>query len=296
MANPPIMDEVQIRLGTLSVKRGVAYEPEIKLVNRYFEENPSNLKDQAALISRPALSRRTSDVGVGPINIVAYQSGAFDNDLFVASGEEIYRVKKFPDTLYQQNIPDEVTLITGISVDPDNAPAICITKAYTFVADGGILYWIAPDNTNGVITTPDDVGISHLAYINGFVVCVVADSQRFYWIEPNANTIDVLNFAEAERLPDNIVQAMTLGDQVWLFGNKTSEMWYLSGSAEAPFQRVQGRTFDRGSWEGTAVRVGDAVILVGEDGKVYSVEGGPTRISYNGLEERLRKAIQQQGM
>ena len=38
---------------------------------------------------------------------------------------------------------------------------------------------------NGVVT-PDDVGIISLATLASFVIAVVVNSQRFYWIQPGA--------------------------------------------------------------------------------------------------------------
>lgn len=146
------------------------------------------------------------------------------------------------------------------------------------------------------VPTPDDVGIKSVCYLSGFVILVCAQGYgvngRFYWIEPGDTTIDPLNFATAERLPDGVLSCRAVGDQLWLFGTDTTEIWYITGDPTALFQRVQGRLFDHGVWEGTDVQIGDNLFIVDAEGVVYSVTGGgPQRISDNSIEERIRNAM-----
>lgn len=287
------LETVPIKLGEITWQRTAASEPSILLVNRYFEENPTNQVDQVALLTRPALARRTV-VGGGPIRGVYYQDGVFNNDAFVVSGAGFYRVKK---TL---GLPDLVTPIPG-DIFTEGTPSIIGTQGaglnpYIFIADGLLLQVYDPtvDGNLHQVTTPDDVPITSLGYIGGFVICVVGNSQRFYWIRPGTKIIDPLDFAEAEQFPDWLCQVLSLGDQFGLFGKKTSEFWYATGDSLAPFERVQGRTYDQGIWDGTAVKVQDAVMVVSDNGMVYTIEGGFNRISYYGLEERIRRAMKTQ--
>lgn len=286
------LQTVPIKLGEINWKRLISHEPEILLVNRYFEENPTNQVDQVALLTRPALMTRTK-IGTGPIRAMYQQDGCFGNNAFVVSGTALYRVKKIP------GLADQPTLIPG-TIDK-GAPVMIATQGaglnpYLFICDGLLLQVYDPtvDGNLHQVVTPDDVPITSLAYIGGFVICLVGNSQRFYWIRPGTKIIDPLDFAEAEQFPDWLCQALSLGDQFGLFGKTTTEFWYLTGDALAPFQRLQGRMYDQGIWDGTALKVGDAVLLVGSDGIVYSVEGGPTRISYYGLEEQIRLAMKTQ--
>jgi hypothetical protein len=54
---------------------------------------------------------------------------------------------------------------------------------------------------------------------------------------------------------------------------------------------LQGVTFDRGTWEGTAVQVKESMIVVDADGGVFQIAGGLKRISRPDIEERIRVAI-----
>lgn len=145
------------------------------------------------------------------------------------------------------------------------------------------------------VQTPDDVGIADVCYTSDYVIAVAAQGQgvngRFYWVMPGDTTIDPLNFATAERAPDPIVQCIAVGDQFWLLGTNSTEVWYPTGDNTAPFQRVQGRLFDKGIWSGTAVQIKDQVVVVGRDGYVYSVTDSPQVISTPAISEQIRVVI-----
>lgn len=147
------------------------------------------------------------------------------------------------------------------------------------------------------ITLPDDVGAVSVAYINSFIIVVPVQDENlgtlgtFYWIEPGEVVIDPLNFANAERSPDRINQVITFGDMFWLFGDTTTEPWVTTGNQAAPMQRFQGILFDRGTWEGTAIKVRDNMITTDEQGGVFLLNNGQRRISNPAIEEKVRKAI-----
>ena len=289
----------KIRLAIDAFRRVRGQEPEIIIENLFFEQNPTNLVENVSLLLRSALRYRT-EIGAGPWRKGTYEEGCFGNDAFVISGEELFCVTKTFDLVTGDQLADDVTLIPGLIAfdDPMSVPDICIRNIdpRVFIADGVQLL-----QTDGVaalagIVMPDDVAPVSLDSINHFVIVVVGNSQRCYWINPGEIIIDPLNFFEAERSPDWLLQVRTVGDQFWLLGRKTTEVWRHTGNAAAPFQRIEGRLFDRGIWGGTAVKIKDSVIVVGADGKVYDVKGGPEEISNPGISEMIRDAIAQQGL
>lgn len=166
---------------------------------------------------------------------------------------------------------------------------------------GAGIAWTAGTLTGGgspsvtTVQTPDDIGVISLGYIASYVVVVPAQNEgvngQFYWIQPGETTIDPLDFATAERAPDPIFQVRVFVDQFWLPGANTTEVWYFTGNFDSPVARLQGVTFDRGTWEGTAVQVKESMIIVDADGGVFQIAGGLKRISRPDIEERIRVAI-----
>lgn len=153
------------------------------------------------------------------------------------------------------------------------------------------------DNTTGT-----NNAAKALANVSSYVLVSIANTQAFYWLNPGETTIDPLNFAEKESQPDNIVDMLTVGDQVLITGEGSTENWYATGDLTAPFLPQEGRVYARGSIDGTPVVVADSVILVGNDGIVYEVgesfgttaQWGVNRISNHGIEERIRTQLRRE--
>lgn len=196
----------------------------------------------------------------------------------------------------------ECTLTTATTlVVKAKTPGATGNTIATTVESGANIAWGAATLAGGgspsftQVVTPDDIGMISVGYVGSYVICVPAQGQningRFYWIEPGETTIDPLNFATAERAPDPIYGVVVFGDQFWLPGQSTTEVWYVTGDPAAPMARLQGVSFDRGTWQGTALQVKDSMIIVDSDGGVFQFKGGSTRISTPDIEERIRKAI-----
>jgi hypothetical protein len=147
-------------------------------------------------------------------------------------------------------------------------------------------------------TMPDGVTPQSLTQVSSYVLVSVANTQKFFWINPGEIVIDPLNFASKESSPDPIDMMRAVGDQVLIMGSRSTENWYATGVFTAPFAPIQGRVYARGVWPGSATVVDDGIFLVGDDGRVYSIgfqpgdntdaAWGVARVSNNGIEERIR--------
>jgi hypothetical protein len=272
-----------VPLGRGAYSRAYGQGPEVKLQNRFFETNPANLVEGAALLARPGTSLLRA-FGSGPIRATFSKEGLFSGDLFVVSLNTLYRWNGTTETA--------VTGTVASTSEPSLAGMSGPSYEYLFVADGAALNVYTGAAALVSVATPDSVGIVSVAAVSGYVLCVVANSQRVYFILPGEITIDPLNFFSAESAPDDLISALTVGDQVGLFGQDSTEWWYASGDADVPFRKVEGRVFERGVVSGTPVVVKDEVILVGSDGIVYSVGAGVRRISDHGIENRIRTALE----
>lgn len=280
-----VMADISIPLGKNSWVRNRADESEFALVNRFFEQNPANTEEQVALLERPALVEFL-EAGDGPGRRLFRQPGFASGALFHVSGPELFKHSMNPATRVVTT-----SQITGL-VDGDGAPDICATDTYLWVADGVSLQYTNGTAALAAIVVPDDIPIVSIDVFNGYVLCVQSDSDRFYWIQPGAITIDGLDFATAERFPDKVLQVRVVGDEFWLLGEKSIEVWRATGDGDAPFQRIEGRAFNFGIFGGTGVRMKDtSVVVVADDGTVFNVAGIPVPISNPSVAERTRNAI-----
>jgi hypothetical protein len=276
--------DVSVPLGKASWVRDRAEEQELPVVNRFFETNPTNTEEGSAFIERPALVELL-EVGSGPGRRVFTQPGFSDGALFHVSGPDLYKHVMEPNRTITSS------QITGV-IDGEGAPDISATRTHLWITDGYTLQYTDGTAALATVATPDDIPMVSLDVFNEYVLCVQNDSDRFYWIQPGATTIDPLDFATAERLPDKIVQVRTVGDEFWLLGEKSIEVWRATGDADAPFQRIEGRLFNFGIFGGTAVRMKDtSIICVSDDGTVFHIAGTPSPISNPSVAERTRNGI-----
>lgn len=83
---------VTLPLGMQAYSRRYAGEPEIRLVNRYIEKDPANLREKIALISRPgSQALAEGNTGLGRSNFS--KVGLFGGDLFSVIGTDLFRIQ-----------------------------------------------------------------------------------------------------------------------------------------------------------------------------------------------------------
>ena len=160
---------VNIQVSRSNYERRVAKEAQIALRNRYFEQNPvlNASEDFPALIARPGM-KKFAEVGDGHIRFCFSEAGTFDDDAFIVSGLDLYRVDKYGVD----------TLIGTISTDVLGAVSMAatgnigVTPAYLFIADGGVLWVYTEDGSaigqltaSGAIINNETVVIGGVYYL-----------------------------------------------------------------------------------------------------------------------------------
>jgi len=184
----------------------------------------------------------------------------------------------------------DVDFYALVSGPPGNAYTTTDTLAEGAFASATLTGGVA-DALSG-IQTPDDVGFVSLAVLEGYVLALVSNSQRIYFIRPGKTVIDALDFFEAEAIPDDGISLRTVGDLMWCFGASSTDAFYLSGTPDVPFSRFQGRSFNKGIVPGTDAVLDNTVFVIGNDFVVYAVTpGGQQRVSNHGIEELIREAF-----
>lgn len=148
-----------------------------------------------------------------------------------------------------------------------------------------------------LITDADFYGSTRVGFLDNYFVFLRPDTQQFYISAINdASTLDALDFSSAESSPDDLVSLVVDHRELWLFGEKTTEVWYNSGDVDFPFARNQGAFIEVGSVSAhSPQKIDNSMIWVGRDkngeGIVYRAAGyQPVRISTTAVEEALKDA------
>ena len=169
------------------------------------------------------------------------------------------------------------------------------------VAGDGQLVWDGATLTGGGtqalhgIQNPNGEAMKCVATLDGYALVSVSNSNKFYYVKPGEVVIDALAFATKESAGDPILDMKRMGDVMVIMGSISTEFWAATGDADNPFAPIEGRTLSRGIIEGTAVSVNEnLIVLVGNDGKVYKLEGGMVVVSDNGMDEHIRNQLRRE--
>lgn len=243
--------------------------PEFKLINMFVEKTPA-AANGLVIISRNGLVEE-AERGEGPIRGLFAKRGVFDFDLFAVSNLTLYRGATALGSL------------TG-----SGSASFASSSAEVVVTLGGTAYSY-DGSTLAAITFPDSADVTAVAFIAGLFVYARAGTGRFYWSAVlDGRTIDGLDYATAESSPDEIYDIFVVQDGLWLLGSGTVEFWQVTGAADAPFSRVEGRLYKRGViGTGCAADVDNTLIWWGDNNVIYRGAEVPQRLSDHALEEKL---------
>jgi len=250
-----------------------------RMVNLFPEMTPDNGQTAAFLNRAPGLNFLQT-VGTGPIRALwAHQTNG--SDFYVVSGNEVYK-------------------LTGLTATPTLLGTVSGTGPVS-IADNGTQIFFAcnPDGyiyneTTGVfaqITDPDFAGAVTVAYLDGYFVFNQPNSQ-FIWVSQllDGSSVDPLDFASAEGSPDGVVGLIADHRELWVFGTDSVEVWYDSGAADFPLQRIQGAFNEIGCVSAyTIAKMDNGLFWLGTDargqGIVYRANGYTgQRISTHAIE------------
>jgi hypothetical protein len=276
-------------MAPLSLSRSAyarAQLPPILLKNMLFETTPANLEDQTALVPRPRL-KPFSAPGAGPIRGLYRKGGVLaaagnSGAIFALSGSTLYRVDQVTGAASSLGSVDGQGL--RLSAEGNLHYVVLTCGATLYKTDGSSLSEI--DFPGGQSYAVD--------ILNGYFL-VASTAGTFHWSDITNVDPTFTGFATAESAPDDLFSLKVIGDELWLFGRLTTEVWQPTGDVDLPFQRINGRVFSIGvTARDTVQKLNidgvDTVCWLGTDRRVYRTAPNPVKISDASLEERLERA------
>lgn len=267
-------------LGSSYVARSVN-AADSRMVNLFPEIVAEGGKEPAFLQRAPGL-RLLSTVGVGPIRGMR----VVGQYAYIVSGSKLYQCSSGFSTVIEIG-----------AVSNDGPVSMADDGVHLFLACNGPSF-VYNVNTGGYgqITDPDFPGALTVSYLNGYFVFIEPNSQKV-WVTSllDPTSIDPLDFASAEGDPDNLVSSIVDHSEVWLFGTNSIEVWYNSGAADFPLQRIQGAFNEIGCAATFSVaKLDNGLFWLGSDtrgkGIVYRANGYTgQRISTHAVEWQIQQ-------
>lgn len=254
--------------------------PSLILRNMFYEPDPANLEDGVSLISRYGTSLYFH-LATGPVRGILSPGGVFSIlNIYVVSGSTLYQLIGGSGGL---------PLGTIAGFDPSFMVA---AGNFMLLTGGGVLYKYPVGGPLSSVTLPAPSGAVSIKYLAGFFLLLHTNSQRIYFSAALVPTFDPLDFFSAESEPDYLVAQETIGDELWLAGVNSVEVYAPTGDPDIPFLKIPGRAFSMGCAGAYAVcKTPDCLVFVGRDHVVYRTSGAPVRISDPAIEQAMAEHL-----
>ena len=159
------------------------------------------------------------------------------------------------------------------------------------LCDGRYLYTFS----DTLVLHVSDVDLPHVATIDchdGFGVFPILGTNKFGITSNNDFTAyDALDYAAAEKQQDILLRVVSMGEYLYMFGEKTIELWYNAGGADFPFARASGGMVDCGlAAVHSVAKMDGQLFFLADDGTVRRTSGGgqPQIISTRPIDDAIR--------
>jgi hypothetical protein len=179
-----------------------------------------------------------------------------------------------------------------VSIDY-NTPAITVVGAATATVPSDTVTLNIPQF--GQLNDPGFLGANQVAFIEGWLILNQPNSRTFYTTGPVPYTLMFPGsfFALKDSSTDNLVTLSENNRELWLIGERTSEVWYNSGGANFAFSRIPGVGPQIGcAAQDSIARMGTDLVWLarneqGENIVVKTAQYNWQRISNHGVEHAI---------
>lgn len=156
------------------------------------------------------------------------------------------------DTVYHVNTDDWSSTALGTITPMRPYPVSMQDNGNTLMTvDGTTGGWTVDlaSNAFAAISDPAFYGADRVDYLDTYFILNKPKTPQFYISGSLATTWDSLDFANKESFSDLLVTLAVAKREIWLLGDRTTEVWYnqgLSSAADFTFAQIQGTFVDQG--------------------------------------------------
>ena len=271
-----------------------------QLFNFYIEDEPDNSRTTRALRPTPGLFPADITVGSGPILALNTDRPGI---IYAISGDHAYRITyPFGGNVFSIVDLGYVGVATGDTYAWELLPTIASgTTAVVFCVPPNA-YTCGHFDTSLNQIGGDFPGARSVTYIDGYFVFTSDDQDAQFFITGlyDPSSVDALDFAYADGVPNLLKRCVTLSGHLWLLGDAGIEVWYDAGvsgletssnTSFFPFQRIAGAVIPFGVASiKTVALLDNSVFWVANEGFVFRNNGyNAERISTYAIESLLRE-------
>lgn len=198
---------------------------------------------------------------------------ASNNSFYAAVGSKFYVVA----TNWTFTLLGSLATSSGQVRMRDNGDTLVIVDG----SDSG--YTVDLDtNAFAAISSESWYGSTRVDYLDTFLVFNRPATQQFYISGSVAVTFDPLDVAAKVGAPDLLQACLVVHREIWLVGQKTTEIWYNIGAPDFPFAAMPGVFVEHGTPAPYSIASYDtAIFFLSQDasGRCVIVEGTGYEVS-----------------
>ena len=249
--------------------------------NAFIEIDPKEKMKPAALVRRAGLTLYNA-IAAGEARGTYFASAA--GIRFAVIGNTLYSYTDSTETsLGTLSTSSGQVFFADNGVTPGGGNQLMLVDG----ADGYI-YNVSTGVFTNIETSDADFPNSPqtVTFQDGYFIVNAGGTGRFYISDLyDGLSWTATDFATAEGDPDNLVAVKNDRRELWLFGGRTTEIWYNSGDADFPFSRYQGGFFETGcAAKGSVAKFDNSMVWLSANERggrqfVRGVDGGATVLS-----------------
>jgi len=226
-------------IGGASLSRSRNFDPQ-QLINYYVEASGSGqARDVAMLVGCPGLDLMLNlDSGGGGIRGMIRFSKTL---AFIVAGSNVYAVTN-----------GWVSYLIGSIILRQTPVSMASNGQQIVMACGAEGYIITPNPGNPAASAISQVvnlnfhGADNVDFLDDYFIFNWPGTGKFQITGLLSTSLSGLDFASAEGSPDLLLGLRVNQREVWLFGENSTEIFYNSGNASFPIERIQGAFIEKG--------------------------------------------------
>lgn len=248
-------------------------------VNLYLERGGpgATTRNSEYLVGSPGL-KKFCTIPFGGIRAL----WAGDNRFFAVSGTKLCEI--FPDG-HQVTVGDVGNAVTPATISSNGNELFVVSGSQGYLIDASIAAGAIP-------VVAADQG----AYLDGYFIAKTPGTNQFNISDLlNGDSWNPLDFGIKIGGPDRICAIFSDHEELWLIGFRTTEVWYNSGAANFPFNKITGAFIEQGCIAPFSVgKLDNSMFWLGGDdrgaGVVWKMQGyTPVRVSNHAVEYAIQR-------
>lgn len=247
-----------------------------QLINMYLEDAQVQARSQRALIGTPGLEEFVQ-IGTGPIRGLH----VFREFLYAVSEFEVFKIDVNGIATKIGDIPRT----TRVSIE-NNETQVCFVNG-----NEGFIYTPASDTFEEILD-PDFRPAQLVQFLDGYFVFNDPLTNEFFISNfQNGLAYTGTDFGVAEGSPDLIISILSDHRDLFLFGERSTELWNNTGNPDFTFEVQEGVFIERGcAAANSVVKMDNQVYWLGDDRAVYRLDGYlPAKVSTHAIDTQIRR-------